>query len=171
MARQPADIAVGFELAPGETLLGDFVDRHVLAHQRLGLERSVGGGLAPDRRLCVDDLVPLALVALALDKPRRLDPSLQMPGGEVGPRRGQPRIELRHRDSPLAVRVRRSPNCSTASAPLTVRWITTLRRSASSRRRATRPRLPMVSSARVMTGLVTLSFLASPRTLCGGGSR
>src|SRR5665213_140003 len=40
-----------------------------------------------------------------------------------------------------------------------------------SRRRDTRPRRPIESSARVMTGLVTPSLAASPRTVCGGGSR
>ena len=68
IGRQPADIAVGFELAPGETLLGGFVDHDVLAHQRFGLEPSVGRGRAPDRGLDVDDLV-----ALALDEMRRFD--------------------------------------------------------------------------------------------------
>ena len=43
-----------------------------------------------------------------------------------------------------------------------MRWITTLRRSVSSRRRETSSSLPIVSSARVITGLVTLQLGGEP---------
>nr|WP_082744881.1 MarR family transcriptional regulator [Bradyrhizobium sp. CCH1-B1] len=39
------------------------------------------------------------------------------------------------------------------------------------RRRVTSPSFPIVSRALVMTGLVTPSWAASPRTVCGGSSR
>ena len=70
---------------------------------------------------------------------------------------------------PLAMMT--SPKRSTNKAPSTVRLTSTLRLSRSSRWRETSFMAPIVSSARVITGLVTSSFAASPRTVCGGGSR
>ena len=54
--------------------------------------------------------------------------------GEVRPRRRDARIEI-HRGNSFALAISTSPSRSTASAPFGVRWITTLRRSVSSRRR------------------------------------
>ena len=55
--------------------------------------------------------------------------------------------------------------------PLTVRWMNTLRRSASSVLR--RARLSSLNrlTARVMAGFDTFRDWASPRTMCGGGVR
>ena len=49
--RQPADIAVGFELPPAPAFAGRLVDRHALALERLGVERRFVRGRAAQRRL------------------------------------------------------------------------------------------------------------------------
>src|SRR5690606_33437686 len=67
----------------------------------------------------------------------------------------------------LAWAMMMSPSLSTNRAPSTVRLMMPLRRSRSSRTRRTSPIFPMVSSALVITGLVTPSMAASPRTVCG----
>src|SRR5919197_121437 len=144
--RQPADVGIAFELSPGPSFVVCLVDGDAFALQRLGIERRVVRRRAAERRLRIDDFARRAF--------------------NLRPRRGQPRVAQRGNSFALAAST--SPNFSTASAPFTVRWITTLRRSFSSRRRATRPSLPIVSSARVITGLVTPSFFARPRTVCGG---
>src|SRR5690606_30469116 len=93
--------------------------------------------------------------------------------GEVGTEGIQPAIEGRvgHSGSSAALSMTTSPKRSMNSAPSTVRRINTLRLSFSSRWRETSFSAPIVSSARVITGLVTPSLSASPRTVCGGGSR
>ena len=88
--RQPADIAVGFELAPGPALLVGLVDRHALAAQRLGEQRRVVRRLLPQRREADDHLL-----LRAFDEARRLDLAAQMRGREIGPRGGDSRIEVR----------------------------------------------------------------------------
>src|SRR5262249_13173843 len=136
--RKPADIAVGFELAPGKSFLGGFVNHHTLALERLGLERCIRGRYAPQRRMRGDEFVQLAR-----HTPSSGDLAFEWLCRKVWTGGRQARIERGHRGSSFALVAIRSPSRSTARAPATVRWITTLRRSASSRRRAIRPSLPI----------------------------
>ena len=85
--RQVADIAVAVELPPGPAFLGGLVDGHALALERLGVERAIGRGRAPQRRHRFDDLA-----RLARDEARSRDLAFEMLGGEIGPRRRQPGI-------------------------------------------------------------------------------
>ncbi len=77
--RQPADVAVGIELAPRPAFTIRVVDRDALALERLGEEQRVGPWRAAHRRLRLDHLT-----ALALDKARRRDLASQVAGREIG---------------------------------------------------------------------------------------
>ncbi|GJE70546.1 hypothetical protein CHKEEEPN_2084 [Methylorubrum podarium] len=87
LSRQVADIAVAGELNPGEAVAG-LIDRHRVAHHRLGVEPGIrarraaqgGGGQDDPRRLAFD-------VALGRDD------ALQADVGEVGPGRGEAGIK------------------------------------------------------------------------------
>ena len=59
--REPADVAVGGELAPGPALRILVVDRDALALERLGRERRIGRRLAPQRRLRLDHFANVPL--------------------------------------------------------------------------------------------------------------
>src|SRR5262249_22490987 len=158
--REPADVAVLLELAPGPAFFGRFVHHDALALERLGIKRRIRHGLAAHWRQRIDHLLQFAG-----DVASGRNSSFKKLGRNVGPRRRDARVEI-HRGSPCALVTRRSPSRSTWSAPFTVRWTITLRRSRSSRRRSTRSSLPIESSARVITGLVTRSLAARPRTVC-----
>jgi len=77
--RQPADIAIGGELAPRPAFVVELVDRDALAHQRFGVERRVGRGRAPHRRLRVDHLA-----YFAYNEACCRDLALKVLGGEIG---------------------------------------------------------------------------------------
>ena len=142
---------------------------------------SVGARHTTERRRRRDDPLHGALGELP-----RLDLAAQAGVGELGPKGMQAGVErscsskcdssrdrgrMSERQLAVAGNDRVAELLDMQSAPSSVRWTRTLRRSASSRRRASSPSLPIVSSARVIAGLVTPSFLARPRTVCGGGSR
>ena len=73
--RQPADIAVALELAPGPAFLAGLVDRDALAQQRLRVEPRLVRRRAPNVGDRLDHLV-----ARAFDETRGLDLALQMLG-------------------------------------------------------------------------------------------
>src|SRR6185369_8440422 len=71
--RQPADILVGLELAPGPALFIGLVDRDLLAAQRLGEQGCVVRRVLSQRRDADDHLL-----RRALNETRRLDLAAQM---------------------------------------------------------------------------------------------
>src|SRR5690606_33818396 len=114
------------ELYPGPALLL-LEDAHRLAGESLRVERRIRPRLAPERRARRDD-APLPRLDIARGRHRAREEI----GGEVRPGRSDARIRQRHSRSPyrgstLPWATMRSPSRSTASAPFTVRCITTLR--------------------------------------------
>ncbi len=108
--RQPADIIVGRELAPGKAFRVGVVDRDALALERFGVERRIGPRLAAERRLRLDHFHDAAL-----DEARRGDFALQMLGREIGARRRNARIEAQpslSRSAPQAAHRARAPPAS-----------------------------------------------------------
>src|SRR6185312_398686 len=93
--RQPADIAVGLELAPGPAFVGRLVNGNALAHQRFGIEARIVRRPSAHADLWLDHLPERAL-----DEFLRLDLSLQVLGRELRPERIDARIERDH-DYPL----------------------------------------------------------------------
>ena len=89
--RQPADIAVGLELAPGPAFVGGLVDDHALAHQRLGVEPRLVRRRAAQGHDRLDHLV-----AHAFDKALGLDLALQMFRRELGAERIDAGVERDH---------------------------------------------------------------------------
>ena len=87
--RQPADIAVGCELAPGPAFVVGLVDRDALAVQRLGDQRRVVRRLLAHRRDAGDHLLHRAF-----DEARGLDLAAQMRGREIGARGRDARVEV-----------------------------------------------------------------------------
>ena len=90
VGREPADIAVGLELAPGPAFL-DVVDGDDFAEQRFCIEPRVVRRHAPQSRRRFDDLI-----ARALDEALRFDLALQMARRDFGAERMDAGIERDH---------------------------------------------------------------------------
>ena len=75
VGRQPADIAVGFQLSPGPAFVGRFVDHDALAEQRFGVEPCVMRRCAAQRRDWLDHLVTFALDKALAPRPGPADVS------------------------------------------------------------------------------------------------
>ena len=97
-----------------------------------------------------------------------VDAALQFHIGKIGAKGMQPGIEISHHRFFEFLPIR-SAKRSRYNAPFTVRWTRTLRRSAVSRRRATRSSLPMESRARVTTGFETLKLFGEIADRMGRG--
>ena len=100
--RQPADIAVAVQLAPGKTFAIAVIDGHALAFQRLGQKRGIEGRRLAQRRERLGNFK-----FLATDKTRRRDLAFEIFRGEIGPRRRQARII--HSVGPAICRSRARP--------------------------------------------------------------
>ena len=108
--RQPADIAVGLQLAPGPAFVGRLVDDDALAHERLGHEPR----LVRRRVEQVGDRLD-HFVARAFDEARGLDLASQIVRRDLGAERIDARIERNHsvnRSSPR----KRGPRAARSSS-------------------------------------------------------
>src|SRR6266850_2752255 len=84
---KPADITVAVQLAPRKTFAIAVINRDAFAHQRLRQQHGIAGRRAAQWRDGIR-----YLERLAGDKAPGLDPAFEIFRGEVGSRRGQPRI-------------------------------------------------------------------------------
>src|SRR5690606_4708146 len=162
-----ADIGIASALHPGEAT-GLIEHDDLVAKEELRVEAGVEARRAPDVEHRRNDARRLARnETVGNDLP--FQPCI----GQIGTEGVQPAVEghVGHSGNSTALSMTTSPKRSMNSAPSTVRRTSTLRLSLSSRWRETSFIAPIVSSARAITGLVTPSLSASPRTVCGGGSR
>ena len=160
-----ADIAVALGLDPGPAF-DDVENVDVIAVQRLCAEAGIG----PRRAADIGDRDANARRPAA-DEARRVHLAAQPFVGKVGSEGVKAGVAYGQIASSSALAM--------ISIAETLDEQCTLHRPlhkhvalvASSRWRDNSLSAPIVSSARVMTGLVTSSRAASPRTVCGGGSR
>ena len=91
IGRQPADIAVAFELAPGPAFVGRLVDGHALAEQNLGIERRLVRRRAPHIGDWLDHLDSACPRRNARPRPGLADISPRSRGGtDAGGDRARP---------------------------------------------------------------------------------